>query len=167
MDPILNLSIKTIILALMLIGAFGLVVPGFPGLTIIWVAALGYGIAGGFTLSTGLIFAGMTVMMLVGSIVDNVLMGAKAHEKGAGWLALGVGLVAGITGSILWPPLGGLLLAFVAVFVVELIRLRDWRQALQSTQGMATGCGWAVVIRFGIAILMIGLWVLWAFVLVK
>jgi uncharacterized protein YqgC (DUF456 family) len=32
---------------LMLVGLFGLIVPVFPGLVVMWLAALGYGVASG------------------------------------------------------------------------------------------------------------------------
>jgi hypothetical protein len=55
----------------------------------------------------------------------------------------------------------GLLISFLAVFLVEFLRVRDWRKALASLRGMATGCGLSVVVRIGIGLLMIGLWLIW------
>jgi uncharacterized protein YqgC (DUF456 family) len=50
----LVLSRFWIILVVMLVGLFGLVVPVFPGITVIWLAALGYGVWSGFsTLGSG------------------------------------------------------------------------------------------------------------------
>ena len=57
--------------------------------------------------------------------------------------------------------MAGLPLSFLALFLVELIRVKDWRKALSSVGGMAKGCGYSVFVRFGIGLLMIGLWVLW------
>jgi len=62
-------------------------------------------------------------------------------------------------------PLGGLALAFAVVFAVEVIRVRNWRKALESTRGLMMGCGWAVVARFSIGLVMIGLWLVWYFLL--
>ena len=41
-------SINILTLIVMLFGLFGLIMPVFPGLVIIWLAALGFGIFGGF-----------------------------------------------------------------------------------------------------------------------
>jgi hypothetical protein len=53
----------------------------------------------------------------------------------------------------------------VAVFVVELIRWRELRKAWDALCGMATGCGWSFVVRFSIGLLIIILFVIWAFLL--
>ena len=79
----IDLIIKGITLTAMLVGL--LVIPILPGLVIIWVAALGYGLAAGFGVLGWIMFAIITVLMLVGSIVDNVLMGTSAHKEGAPW----------------------------------------------------------------------------------
>jgi uncharacterized protein YqgC (DUF456 family) len=101
--------------------------------------------------------------MLGGNLLDNFFMGAGARKTGASWLAIGVALAAGIIGSIAWPPFGGLVLALAGLFVVEFIRLKDWRRALESTKSMAAGCGWAVVTRMGVGMIMILLWLVWIY----
>ncbi len=157
-------SLLTIVLAVMLVGLIGLVIPILPGLVIIWLAGLVYGIVTGFSTAGWIIIVLMTILMVVGSLADNVIMGASARQKGASWLAIGVALVLAIVGSLLMPPFGGLVLALLGIFGVEMYRLRDLQKALDSTKSMAFGCGWAVVVRAGIGALMIGLWILWAFV---
>jgi hypothetical protein len=69
--------------------------------------------------------------------------------------------VALLVGSLFWTPLGGLLASFGAVFLVEMLRLKDLRQALVSTKGMAIGCGWAAVARLAFNLSMVGLWLTW------
>jgi hypothetical protein len=48
----------------------------------------------------------MTVLMIAGSLIDNVIMGTRARQQGASWVAIGVALVAGRAGqpdlSALW-----------------------------------------------------------------
>ncbi len=159
----LHLSLQALVFILMGVGLFGLVIPIFPGLVVMWLAALGYGLATGFDLAGGLVFAGMTLLMLFGSVVDNLLMNAKARQTGASWLALGAGLAAGIAGSLLLlPPFGGLPASLLAVFVVEFARLRDWRRAFGSTRSMAVGCGLAFGIRFAIGVVILLAWLAWA-----
>jgi uncharacterized protein len=158
-------TLRLIVLAIMLFGLVGLIIPVLPGLVIIWVPALVYGIITGFNWTSGILFAIMTVLMLVGNVVDNVIMGAKARQQGASWLAIGIAIVLGIIGSIVFPPFGGLIAALIGLFAVEYFRLRDLQKAVDSTRSMAIGCGWAAVIRFGIGIIMIllwGAWILWA-----
>jgi hypothetical protein len=158
----LDTTFHVIILAIMLFGLLGLIIPILPGLVIIWVAGLVYGLVDGFTWQNGLVFAAMTIIMLIGNLVDNFIMGASARKQGASWIAIAIALVLGVLGSIILPPFGGLAAALIGLFGFEFYRLRDWRKALESTKGMAIGCGWAAVIRAGMGVLMIGLWVIWA-----
>jgi uncharacterized protein len=153
-----------ITLVLMVVGL--LVTPFLPGLTIIWVAALGYGIVAGFGTLGWVMFAFITVLMLVGSILDNVLMGAQAHKEGSPWWAILIALVSAIVGSLVIPVpiIGGILAALVVLFVIEWIRLKDARKAFRSMRGMIVGWGWATVFRVIIGFVMIGLWFIWAWV---
>jgi len=163
--PWLNdILLKGLTLTVMLIGLLGLVVPIMPGLVIIWVAALGYGLFAGFGTLGWVMFALITVLMIVGSVVDNILMGAKAHESGAPWWVVLVALLAGILGNFALPIIGGLLAALLALFLVEYIRRKNAKEALKSMKGMLIGCGWAFVIRFIMGLFMIGFWLIWAFV---
>lgn len=163
MEAITNYALPAVTLAVMLFGLFGLLIPILPGLVIIWLAALVYGLVTGFSWGSGILFAIITLLMVAGSLVDNFLMGASARQTGASWLAIGVALVAGVIGSLVWPPFGGLLAALLGLFLVEYLRVRQWRLAWESTRSMATGCGWAVVVRLimgGVMILLWGIWVL-------
>jgi len=163
--PWLNdILLKGLTLTVMLIGLLGLVVPIMPGLVIIWVAALGYGLFAGFGTLGWVMFALITVLMIVGSVVDNILMGAKAHESGAPWWVVLVALAAGILGNFALPIIGGLVAALLALFLVEYIRRKNAKEALKSMKGMLIGCGWAFVIRFIMGLFMIGFWLIWAFV---
>jgi uncharacterized protein YqgC (DUF456 family) len=153
---------KASTLTLMLVGLITL--PFLPGLVIIWAVALGYGLAAGFGTLGWIMFALICVFMITGSFVDNVLMGTQAHKEGAPWWAVLVAMVAAIVGSFVVPVpiVGGLLSALLVLFLIEWLRLRDWRRALTSMKGMLVGCGWAFVIRFIIGMVMIGLWMIWA-----
>jgi len=153
---------KASALTLMLVGL--LTLPFLPGLVIIWAVTLGYGLVAGFGTLGWIMFALISVFMLTGSFVDNVLMGTQAHKEGAPWWAILAALVAAIVGTFVIPIpiIGGLLSALLVLFLIEWIRLRDWRRALNSMKGMLVGCGWAFVIRFIMGMVMIGLWMIWA-----
>jgi len=141
-----------------------LVIPILPGLMIIWVSALGYGIAAGFGVLGWVMFALITVLMLAGSILDNVLMGAQAHKEGAPWWVVIISMASALIGSFVIPIpiIGGILAALLVLFLIEWIRLKDARKALVSMRGMLVGCGWAAVFRIIIGLVMIGLWLIWA-----
>ena len=153
-------TLNIVVLTVMLFGLFTVAV--LPGLVIIWVPILVYGLITGFTWASGVLFAVITVLMIIGSLIDNVIMGASARTQGASWWAIGAALVAGILGSFVVPIIGGLIAALLTLYVIEYNRLKNHQKALESTKSMAMGCGWAAVIRFGIGAIMILMWVAWA-----
>jgi uncharacterized protein YqgC (DUF456 family) len=152
-----------LVFSAMLVGLLGLIIPVYPGLNIIWIAALIYAIVDGFTWPAWLYFSFITLFMIVGNLADNYFINIRARKTGASWLAIGVGYIAGIVGTFIIPLLGGLLFSILGVLVVELIRKKDWKIAWVTTREMALGFGWAVVVRIGIGAIMIGIWLVWAF----
>jgi len=148
----------------MLVGLFGLIVPIFPGVTIIWLAGLIYGIVTGFDTLGIVIMVLITVGLIAGVTIDNVLMGAGARMGGASWLTIAAAIVAGIAGTIFFPPFGGFIAVPVAIFLLELLRKREVDDAWRATRGLALGWGLSFLVRFGIGLVMIALWLIWVFV---
>jgi hypothetical protein len=157
----LDVSIFALIQFVMLVGLFGLIVPVFPGLLIMWLAALGYGIITGFDAVAIFIFVLITLLVVAASLIDNVFMGAGARKGGASWGTIAVAMIAGVVGTIMFPPLGGLVAAPLAVLLLEYIRKRDIRLAWRALVGMATGLGLSFVVRFGVGVLVMILWWVW------
>ena len=157
----LTASIFWITLILMLAGLFGLVVPIFPGVTVIWLAALGYGVVTKFTPLGWLMFSLITLLMIGGVTIDNVLMGARASREGAAWSSLLSGYLAGILGTLIFPPFGGIIAGPLVILLLEVLRHHDFRKALASLRGLAIGWGASFVARFLIGLLMVGAWLVW------
>ncbi len=157
----LNISIFALTQIVMLVGLFGLLVPIFPGTVVMWLAALGYGVVSGFSTLGIILFVIITLLMLLGTVVDNILIGAGARQGGASWTTIAVGLIAGVLGTLIFPPLGGLIAAPLAVLLLEYRRTGDLQQAWSSLRGMATGWGLSILARFGIGLLMMILWWVW------
>jgi uncharacterized protein YqgC (DUF456 family) len=154
-------ALQVVIAVVMLMGVASLFLVIIPGLTVIWLAALIYGILTGFTISSGIIFAVMTALMLFGNVTDQLMMGARAKKSGASWTGVVLSTISALVFSILLPPFGGLIAALVVLFAFEAIRLKDLRQAGGTTSQMAVGCAGAILVRVIIGLVMIGLWVLW------
>jgi uncharacterized protein YqgC (DUF456 family) len=153
---------KSLTLIIMLFSLFGLIIPIFPGTVIIWLVALIFGIASGFGTVGTIIFAILTVLALLGALADNILMGAKAKEHGASWGSILLALGGGILFTLIFPPIGGLVAAPVILYLAERNRNGDHDKALNTVKALVIGWGWAFVIRFGIGVVMIGLWGIWA-----
>jgi uncharacterized protein YqgC (DUF456 family) len=163
----LPLWLETTIIVLtvltMSFGLLGLIVPIFPGNVVMWLAALVYGLVFGFGRLGGIMFAIITLLMLIAVAADNVLMGAKAREKGADWGSIILALIAGIVGTMIFPPIGGIIAAPLVLYLAELQRRRDADEAKAVVKALLTGWGLAFVVRFGLGVVMFGLWGIWAY----
>lgn len=175
MSPWAEIPLLVVVILGMLIGLFGLLLVFFPGLTVIWASNLVWGIATLFNYHKGpwtfaltiATFVVITMLMLLGNILDNIFMAGGARSKGASWWAIGLSWVAMIAGGIYLTPIGGLAAALVVLFLAEWIRAKDHRLALTSMFSMVKGAGWAVLARLGIAGLMISLFAVWYFMLYR
>ena len=158
--------LETLTLFVLLVGLFGLIVPVFPGLTIMWLAAVVYAlIQNARGLMNGwdwFVLVLMTILMITGNIVDNVIIAAKMRDKYVPWSSIILSFVAGIVVSIFLTPIVGLIASPLALFAMEYLRLRDRRKAFDTTKAYVISAGWAFLARFTIGLMMVGLWMLWA-----
>ncbi len=161
MAPWLATTLKVLIFLTMLVGQLGLVIPIFPGNVVIWAAALVYGILFGFGVLGWILFALLTVLMLIAVTVDNVLMGAKARQEGAAWRSILLALFAGVVFTFVFPPVGGLIAAPLVLFLIEFHRLGDSKKASQVVRGLLTGWGLSFLARFLLGLVMLVLWAIW------
>ena len=154
-------AVQIVIAAVMTTGLVSLFTFVIPGLTIIWLSALAYGLLTGFTVFSIICFVIISLLMIFGNMVDQLVMGAKAKQSGASWTGVILSTIATFVFSFLWPPFGGIIAGMLVLFVFEFIRLKDWRKAGGSMKEMAIGCVSAAVVRFFIGIVMIGVWIIW------
>jgi uncharacterized protein YqgC (DUF456 family) len=171
-DPLSSLQIAwlvivdTLTLFVLLVGLFGLIVPVFPGLTVMWLATLVYALlqhtAGRMTGWGWFAFAVITILMIGGNVVDNIIITAKMRDRFIPWGSILIAFAAGILASIFFTPLTGLFAAPLGLFLAELRRLKNQNEAWESTKAYMIGWGWAFGARFIIGLVMIGSWMLWA-----
>ena len=158
----LRVGVETLTLFTLIVGTAGLIVPVFPGLFINWLAILIYGIVSGFGFKGWIIFILVTILMVIGNTIDNIMMGKKARESGASWLSIGTGYATSLVVSLFFTPIAGMAAAPAGVFVVEFIRRKKWQEALNVAWALMVGWGWSIGIRITIGVVMIGLWMIWA-----
>lgn len=160
--------VDVLTIAVLLTGLVGLVMPVFPGLVVMWLATLVYallqGAAGRMTNWDWFLFGLITVLMLVGNVVDNLIIARKMRDRFIPWSSIIFAFAASIIASIFFTPLIGLVAAPVALFVAEMRRLKNRDEAIASTKAYMVGWGWAFGVRFLIGLGMIGFWMLWAWV---
>jgi uncharacterized protein YqgC (DUF456 family) len=164
----LQALLEVLTLFALLIGLVGLVVPVFPGLTVMWLGTLVYALiqssAGRMTVWDWLLFAIITTLMIAGNIADNLIIASKMRDKYIPWSSIGWAFAAGIVASLFFTPLVGLVAAPAGLYLAELRRLKDQKSAVESTKAYMVGWGWAFSARFFIGLVMTGLWMLSAWV---
>jgi len=164
----LEIILETLTLFVLLVGLVGLIVPVFPGLTVMWLGTLVYAlIQSSRGLMTGwdwLAFAIITTLMIGGNIIDNIIIASKMRDQYVPWSSILLAFAAGIVASIFLTPLVGLIAAPLGLFLAELSRLKDRNAAIASTKAYMIGWGWAFGARFAVGLFMVGLWMLWAWI---
>jgi uncharacterized protein YqgC (DUF456 family) len=148
---------------LMLVGIFGVVAPVLPDAPLIWLAALGYGLLVGWGRLGPYLFALITLLGIAAAAAEigGSSLGAKAG--GASIWGVLAGLLMGLIGLIFFSPIGGILGLLLGTFLVEFWRVRDSRLAAQGMLGIGVGFGMAVVVKLGLAVLMVIVWLVWVF----
>jgi len=152
-------------LLVMLVGVAGIVVPVLPDVWLIWLAAAGYGLLrqplfDGWIGGVAMVF--ITLLCVAGLVADWVLSNAGAAQGGASWQGIVASFALGLLALPIFPPFGSLVGALLGLFLVEYFRHgKNHQKALEAVKGYAAGCGWSVVARLGVALLMIAIWGLW------
>ena len=158
--------LDTFTLFVLLVGLVGLAMPVFPGLVIMWAGTLLYaivkGTSGYMTNWEWVAFGLITVLMFGGSVVDNLIIARKMRDHYVPWNSILFAFAAGIIASLFFTPLIGLIAAPAGLFFAELRRLKNRDEAWRSTRAYMIGWGWAFAARFTIGLIIVGLWMLWA-----
>jgi len=165
---LLQIALETFTLFVLLVGLFGLIMPVFPGLVIMWLGTLVYAIiqssADKMTGWDWFAFALITILMIVGNIADNIIIARKMRDQYIPWSSILLAFAAGIVASIFFTPIIGLIAAPLGLFLAELRRLKNRDEAIKSTKAYMVGWGWAFGARFIIGVAITGLWMLWAWI---
>ncbi|MDD2921114.1 MAG: DUF456 domain-containing protein [Anaerolineales bacterium] len=160
--------LKALTFLVLLSGLFGLIVPVFPGLTVMWLGALVYAIlqaiGGNMTWVGWLLFFFITLLMIGGNIVDNIIIAKHMRDKDIPWGSIILSFAAGIIVSLFFTPLIGMIASPVGLFLAEWRRIKDKQTAFNNTKAWMTGWGWSFLARFGIGVVMILFWGLWAWI---
>jgi len=166
LETFLQFGLQTITLFILFLGLLGLIVPVFPGLTVMWLATA---VFAAIQLANGLmtgwdwfLFALITLLMVGGNIVDNLIIASKMRGHEIPWKNILLCYAAGIIVSLFFTPLIGLVASPLALLGLEYLRFHDWKQARDSARVFLIGWGSAFAARFGVGVLMIVFWALWA-----
>jgi len=171
MDPVFwefvgQVILESLTLFVLLAGLFGLLIPVFPGLTIMWIGTLVYAIVqsinGEMTWGDWVLFTLVTLLMIGGNIVDNIIIAKHVRDKDVPWSSILWAFAAGIIVSLFFTPIVGMIASPLGLYLAEWRRLKEKQAALNNTKAWMTGWGWSLAARFGIGFMMIVFWGLWA-----
>ena len=142
-------------------GLLGTIVPILPGLLLIWLAAITYGLVEGFGTTGAVAVALITVLMVVGTVAKYVLPKRHGAQAGAGASTLAAACLFGLIGFFVIPIIGLPLGAVAGVYLAERRRLRTHQLAWRSTVTVVKAFGVGVLIEMGAGVAMIAAWVVW------
>lgn len=145
----------------MVIGLIGTALPFIPGLPIVWLAALVYGLVAGFGTTGTIAFALITALAVAGMVGSVVLPHRHVAAHGGARSSVVGGAVGALIGLFVIPLVGLIVGGVVGIYAMEYRRTRDTAAAWATTKTLLVGFGHGVLLELGAGILMIGLWVLW------
>jgi uncharacterized protein YqgC (DUF456 family) len=146
---------------IMLVGLAGVILPLLPGIELIWLAALGYGILHGFTWPGVFAMVVITALLAAGMSSDIWITGLGLKSAGTSLMSMLLGAAVLLVGSLVFTPLVGILLGLGVMAVLEFRRHRDVKKAVASAGSAVLGCGLSVVFKFFVGLVMMGIWVAW------
>lgn len=159
--------LQTLALFVLLVGLLGLLIPVFPGLIVMWLATVFYALvengSGRMAWIDWTLFVLITLLMLLGNIIDNIIIARKMRARSIPWTSVALAFLAGLVASLFFTPVVGLAASPLTLFAVESRRLHNRRLGFDSARAYMVAWGWSFAAVFGIGALMILLWVFWAF----
>lgn len=146
---------------LAIVGVIGIIVPVLPGSITILIGLLVWAIWGG----SGWAWAAFVIggIPLIAGMISGWVLTKRGLDKREipNWPIL-VGVGAGIVGMFVLPALGLPIGFVVGLVVAEYVRLKDWRQALDTSWSAVKTLGLGMIIElccafFAIAVLSISM----------
>jgi uncharacterized protein YqgC (DUF456 family) len=154
------------------IGLLGSLLPVLPGPFLIWGGVLLWAWANGFEEIGWPALIILGIMALVSKGLDFVLTAGMSRRAGVSWRGIGGALLGALVGAILLSgvlPLvgtfiGAILGGVTGMWVVEYTIRQNSQAATAAVRAYLSGVGLAALAQFGIAVLMVLIFVWQAFV---
>lgn len=154
-------DLVAVVAFLMAIGLTGTVLPVVPGLVLVWLAGLLYGLGDGFGTVGVVALVVMGALAVAGVVVGTVLPHRRAGAAGAGGSSLALAAVLGVIGFFVVPVVGAPLGAVVGIYAGEQLRTHDRHLAWRATRATLAGFGLGALVQLAAGMLMILVWVMW------
>jgi hypothetical protein len=145
---------------LVAIGVLGTVVPALPGIGLIWVAALVYGIVEGFGVLGWFAMTVITLLAVVATVAAFRVPHRAAAGGGIGTKGQLLALALAAVGFFAIPVVGAPLGFVVGIYLIA--RRKDQERAWTITRSTVRALVIAAGIQFIAALAMAMTWLLWA-----
>jgi len=150
-------------IVLMIVGLIGTVVPALPGIVMIFLGVLVHAWGTGFRIVSGsfvLWMLGLTIVALVADYLTGTVLARRAGASRAGmWGAF----IGGIAGTLLFGLVGLILGPLLGAFAGELIGGKAAAQAAEVGWAAVIGTWIGMLVKIGVGLLMVTLWVIQVF----
>ncbi|MCK7625500.1 DUF456 domain-containing protein [Streptomyces sp. RS10V-4] len=141
----------------LLLGVFGVLVPGIPGPLVVWAGLLWWAT----TERTGLawtVLMAATAVLLLSEVLTWLLPARSLRDAGTPYRTLVWAGVAGIAGFFLIPVIGCPLGAVGGLYVLERARLGSHGDAWAATRTVLRAIGLSVLVELFACLLVVGAW---------
>lgn len=158
-------------LGLMAVGLVGAVLPVVPGAPLIWLSALLWAWADGFSRVGIPTLLALALLAALSWATDLLITSLTTRRAGAGWGTVIVSIICGMAGALLLggmvpivgPILGAMIGASAGIIIVEYRRQHDWRKAWSLAGAYVVGYILGSLAQLAICLAMIGIFVWQAF----
>ncbi|MBU0648067.1 DUF456 domain-containing protein, partial [Patescibacteria group bacterium] len=151
----LNILVVIIVLIVMLIGLVGEVLPVVPGMILIWLAALAYGIYDGFENLSLYTIVFLILCWLIASLADVLTTWLTTRHINVSWYGILGALVGAIIGFISFAFWGMILGIMLGAFAGEFWYKRQALTAIKASAAAIIGFALGSALKIFIAIFMI------------
>ena len=144
-----------LIVAIMILGIIGVIIPIIPGTLLIWLSITLYVWSKGMAVLGWGSFVLITLIALVTGTADLWLPLLGAKSGGASKRALLLGGIGALLGTFMFPVLGTIVGYALGLLLGEYHKRGDWLEARRASLGGVAGWGVATAIQLGGGLLML------------
>ncbi len=145
-----------------LLGVIGTIVPLLPGLALVWVATLAWGLLTEFGAGGTIAMALITLLFATGAYLSLRIPQKSAAAQGLSIRGTIVGVVVAIAVGIVIPVVGIPVGFVIGVWIVRIAETGDAGAAFSSALATTAALLRASAAQFGIGVAMGSVWLLWA-----
>ena len=148
-----------LIVAFIILGIIGIIIPLIPGIVLIWLAVVTYVWAYGMETIGWASFIIITLIALVTGTSDLWMSLLGAKTGGASGRSFLFGAIGAIVGSFIVPLIGTIVGYAVGILLGEYQKRGNWDEALRASVGGLAGWGLATVIQLGGGLIILGIFI--------